>query len=273
MTQAVTGSPVVDCATIWPSASGGREAAPPLAVWGVRNGQRLVAIVRPARLGPPSGGYRHWARLPASWSVDLPIVALNDQLSNIDQPFIDLPQPICSYAHADVAAVRSLLLADGLSGWKVEVSGSNMPVSRGCRPTTPIVDGANRRVLLVQFSAQKAEQGAAPAMQTIDRNVMYAYRQLLGLFTDVNRQLSTSCQSVPAAARLWTRAAHAAGYKPATLTWWRALNANGPGDTVAKRYTLYLQPESQRTGRCAHVLVMGAPGAGPPNVYVARMRP
>lgn len=273
ITQAVTGSPLVDCATIWPSATGGRESAPPLAVWGVRSGQRLVAIVRPARLGPPAGGSRHWARLPASWTVDLSIVALNDQLSNIDQPFTDLPQPICSYARNDVAAVRSLLRADGLSGWKVDVRGSNMPVSQGCRPMTPVVDGANRRVVLVQFSAPK-DQRASRETQTIDRNVMHDYRQLLGLFTDVNRQLSTSCRSVPAAAGLWTRAAHAAGYTPTTLAWWKTLNAQSR-DTgiIAKRYTLYLQPSSQRTGRCAHVLTMGAPGAGAPDVYVARIRP
>ena len=128
--QAVTGSPIADCATIWPSASGGRELAPPLAVWGVTTGQKLVALVRDARLGPPPAAHgQRWARLPNSWTVDLPIVALNDQLSNIDQPFTSLPQPKCSYTDADVAAVRSLLQADGLRGWKVQVRGSNAPLS------------------------------------------------------------------------------------------------------------------------------------------------
>lgn len=274
ITQAVTGSPLVDCATIWPSATGGREAAPPLAVWGVKTGKPLAAIVRPARLGPPAGGYQQWARLPATWTVDLSIVALNDQLRNIDQPFTDLPQPICSYANDDVAAVRSLLLADGLGGWKVEVQGSNLPVSQGCRPVSPVVDGANRRVLLVQFSTQKDKQGVSRETQIINRDVMHVYRQLLGVYTGVNRQLSTNCQSVPAAARLWRRAAHAAGYEPTTLAWWRVLNTrSGNPNTIGRRYTLYLQPSSQRTGRCAHVLVMGAPGAGAPEVYVARIRP
>ncbi len=79
---------------------------------------------------PATSGGQRWARLPNTWTVDLPIVALQDQLANIDTPFTSLPGQ-CSYAARDVAAVRSLLVADGLSDWKVQVPASSGPVSDG----------------------------------------------------------------------------------------------------------------------------------------------
>jgi hypothetical protein len=113
--------------------------------------------------------------------------------------------------------------------------------------------------------------------------VIRAYHQLLGLYTDVNRQLSARCESVPAAAQLWTRTARAAGYTPATLALWKAVNGHTPlpGDLTprnlalsplfSRAYTLYQQPASQQTGRCAHVLVVNASGIS--SVYVARIQP
>jgi hypothetical protein len=256
---AVTGSPIVDCAAAWPSASGGRARAPRLAIWGATDAARLVAIAEPASWGPPSpGGGSRWRRLPDTWTVDLPIVAINDQLAGIDQPFA--PPDRCSYAAQDVTAVRALLRTDGLDGWRVTVRGQNGPLSSSCRPTIATVDGSSHTVELVQFGAQP---GAPPVVRAGPLGRLYAR---------VNRTLAARCESVPAAAALWTREAGAAGLLPATLAFWRAANA-GRRVNPDTRYTLYLQPASQRTGRCAHVLVMEVPGSGVANVYVARIAP
>ncbi len=117
---ALTGSPLVDCAASWPSATGGRDAAPPLAIWGADDGQRLVAIAGPVTAGPPADSQHfHWQRLPDSWTVDLPIVVLNDQLNNITLPFNSGITSTGSYASPDIAEVRSLLNAGGLEDWRV----------------------------------------------------------------------------------------------------------------------------------------------------------
>jgi hypothetical protein len=267
ITNAVTGSPIADCRATWPSASGGREASPPLAIWGVTNGQQLVAVVRPVRLGPPRSerGLR-WARLPDTWTVDLPIVALQDQLDNIDTPFRSLPGE-CSYVAGDFAAVRSLLTADGLSDWKVQVQASEGEVSGGCRPTAASVLGPSQTVLLSQMPAQTAGSASSPAVQ----RALQAHNRLVNLYREVSRRLSSTCVSVPAAARLWISLARTVGYRQATLAWWHQINAGSrAGDD--RHFTLYEQPAWQHTGQCAHVLVM-AEGGGLTNVYVARIHP
>lgn len=267
ITTAVTGNPIADCRTLWPSASSGREAAPRLAIWGVTNGRQLVAIARPLRLGPPHSAHgQRWARLPDTWTVDLPVVVLQDQLSNIDTPFTPVPGE-CSYAARDIAAVRSLLVSDGLSGWKVQVQGSDGSVSSACRPIIASVLGPSRTVLLSQMPAQ----GDGQSLSAAARSALRAHNRLLGLYREVNRRLSRTCISVPAAAALWLRLAHAAGYRQATLAWWHQVNVDSSADDE-RHFTLYQQPAAQHTGQCAHVLVM-AEGGGPANVYVARIRP
>ena len=266
--NAVTGNPIVDCRALWPSASAGREVAPPLAVWGVTNGRQLVAVARPLRLGPPrSERGQRWARLPNTWTVDLPIVVLQDQVSNIDRPFTPLPGE-CSYAARDVAAVRSLLVTDGLSDWKVQVEASAGPVSIGCRPIVASVLGPSRTVLLSQLPAQS---GGQASLSVAARSALRAHNRLLSLYREVSRRLSRMCASVPAASALWVRLARAAGYRQATLAWWHQINFGArAGD--GRHFTLYEQPASQHTGQCAHVLVM-VEGGGSTNVYVARIRP
>jgi hypothetical protein len=155
-TPAITGSPLVDCAAAWPQATGGQQAAPPLAIWGADDGQRLVAVASPVSAGPPADrDHFHWRRLPDTWTVDLPVVALNDQLNNISLPFNPGITSTCSYGGADIAAVRSLLHADGLYDWHVTLQAQNGQLSTGCQIVIAAnVDAQNRTVELVQAPPQ-----------------------------------------------------------------------------------------------------------------------
>ena len=166
---AITGSPIVDCAASWPSASGGRTAAPPLAIWGADDGQRLVAVAGPVSTGPPAGGdHFHWRRLPDSWTVDLPVVALNDQLNNISLPFNPGASNTCSSKGPDIAAVRSLLKADSLDDWRVTLRAQYGRLSSGCRIVFAAdVDAQHRTVLLLQASPQAASVPATTSGTTL----------------------------------------------------------------------------------------------------------
>lgn len=97
-------------------------------------------------------------------------------------------------------------------------------------------------------------------------------RKVYTLSSRVNRVLWTRCETVRAAAALWTREARAAGFLPATLSFWRALNGPNPPRDAAYHYTLYKQPPSQHTGACAHILV-SVEGGGSRTVYAARITP
>jgi hypothetical protein len=70
------------------------------------------------------------------------------------------------------------------------------------------------------------------------------------------------------------------GLAPATAAFWRAIHSEDsfhahedvlPNDFFL-RYTLYLQPANQHTGRCAHLLVQDD-GGDSLIVYAARMQP
>ena len=313
---AITGSPLVDCAAQWPQASGGQETAPSLAIWGADNGQQLVAVAVPESAGPPAGDHYNWLRLTDSWTVDLPVVVLNDQLNNIDLPFNSGATDACSFAASDIAAVRSLLSADSLAAWHVSLRPQNGQLASGCQNVfVANVDGLDRTVELMQAAPQSASPpsasapttdatatsgtvttgaatitaatGAAPTptagagastgsdsdSQAIARGAALAYSQLKQLYASVNATLASSCESVTDATALWTRSAQSAGFTPATLAFWHQVNVEPRVDpnTFFDHYTLYQQPASQNTGKCAHVLVMDVPGSGVANVYVARI--
>jgi hypothetical protein len=309
---AITGSPLVDCAASWPQATGGRTAAPPLAIWGADDGQRLVAVAGPVSAGPPADGDQfHWQRLPDSWTVDLPVVALNDQLSNISLPFNSGITNTCSFRRSDIAAVRSLLHADGLDAWHVTLRAQSGQLSSGCRIVFAAnVDAQHRTVELLQASPQAevmpATSGttlapvttstaattstatssttppnvASPTLgdsyaQSLAHDARLAQARLKEIYTAVNARLSANCESVANAAALWNRAARTAGFRPATLAFWRQANDGKRPDprTFPYHYTLYQQPASQNTGDCAHMLVMVVPGSGLANVYAARIAP
>jgi hypothetical protein len=267
---AITGSPLVDCAAAWPSASGGQEAAPPLAIWGADNGQRLVAVAGPVSAGPPAGQHYNWRRLPDSWTVDLSVVVLSDQLNNIDLPFNSGATNTCSFAANDIAAVRSLLSTDNLSAWRVILRPQDGQLASGCQNVfVANVDGQNRTVVLMQASPPSslppttssatstttlttgaattttaATTGAAPTptvsagastssdsySQAMARGAELAYGQLKQLYASVNSTLAGSCESVTDAAALWTQEAQGAGFSPATLAFWHQTNAQSQLD-------------------------------------------
>ena len=74
-------------------------------------------------------------------------MALNDQLNNISLPFNPGITGTCSYGGADIAAVRSLLHADGLYDWHVTLQAQNGQLSTGCQIMIAAnVDAQNRTV-------------------------------------------------------------------------------------------------------------------------------
>jgi hypothetical protein len=277
----ITGNPIIDCASAWPSATGGRAAAPPLTAWGLANDTK-VAVVQPTSWGPPGqiGGVA-WRRLPGDWTVDLAVVELTDQLNDITTKLSGTaitPSGVspCSYARDDKRIVQSLLAADGLSSWRVIVRPTDpgRAVSPGCRVTVPNVDGAGRTVQLLQFGPTQPHRQTLKQRNSANETVI-ANLTLAKLDRDVNGLLARQCQSVDDAAARWSRAARSAGFHPTSLAYYRALNA--APNPVASRladyyYTLVRQPDSQHTGTCAHILVMRA-GGGNLTVYAARIAP
>jgi hypothetical protein len=279
---AVTGDPLIDCAAAWPSASGGKRSAPPLTLWGTTSG-RETAVARPTALGPePSSQNFTWKKLPDGWTVNLSVVEVTDQLNNITIPFNgNTPAEPCTRIGPDTSVVRSLLERDGLASWTVTARGQvhGGPVSKtACRAVIWIVNGASQNVLLLQGAPTVAPpRPVRPTkQQRAEARLLAASRarrrRLMSLYTTVNTELDQSCQSVQAAAKLWSTAALNAGFAPATLAYWRELNTNAP--TTAKsydRYTLFEQPSSQHTGKCAHILVTSGGDGGLPTIYAARV--
>jgi hypothetical protein len=277
ITVAITGDPVIDCRLAWIHSEG--RPAPPLAAW--RNGLGVqTAVVLPASAGPPRestlGG---WHRLPPGWTVDLPVVELNDQLNDISARMDD--GPVCTYATRAVAIARSLLLYDDLHGWHVALTVNNGPLSRDCRHIAANVDEATKTIQLIQIQQLSGREGhSAPGQARIERDYRDALSRLLTLQAVINRRLTTGCDSIGEAAALWTREARSAGFKPATAAFWRrvqnlsAATKSGPPPLphdFFRTYTLVLQPASQRTGSCARILIQDN---GDTNyVYAARMAP
>ena len=287
-----TGDPVVDCAALW-ARSG--SVVPPLVAWTSPYGGD--AVVRRASAGPPPFG-SGWQRLPAGWTADLPVVELNDQLHDISARMA--VGDACTYAKRAVRLARALLVADDLPAWRVTLRANNGPLSSGCRHVVPDIDGATRTIELIQIQAEwptrqsaharqhTGQQSTAspsvrlhlvPSLQQRRRDYTHALQLLLLEQRRTNRSLSERCETVPQAAALWTRQAAAMGLAPATAAFWRAIHSEDsfhahedvlPNDFL--RYTLYLQPANQHTGRCAHLLVQDD-GGDSLIVYAARMQP
>jgi hypothetical protein len=296
---AVTGSPLIDCSVAWPQMTRGHRV-PPLQVWAKDSGREATAIVVPAALGNPMGNQKYsgvWTRVPDSWHIDLRLTVLNDQLGNISMPFDADHAGGCSREPEDVTAVRRVLTTDRLSGWRVVVQGQHAvgpndvvngaPYRRGCYATTSSVEFARHEVVLRQFlpAAQPATTitttttaGQADArhrqrkVSEARRAIQTAYLQLRSVYLRVNRRLSLRCESVGQASRVWVDAAAAVGFKQPAPSFWRPLRPR-PDVRYFHHYLLYRQPAGQRTGTCAHVLVMGVPGDGVATVYVARVSP
>lgn len=257
--QPITGNPLIDCAAAWPSATAGRSSAPPLTAWA--STRQLSAVVIPTSQGRPGPS---WRRLPATWTLQLPVAILTDQLNDIAAPFAQR----CTREQTAVNAARRLLDADHLSGWTVAVHTRGIPAS-ACAPTTADADGDSKTV---QITRLQPAPRSAPRRTPSRLAALANHRTLLRLQSTVNRTLSRECVTVVRAATLWRQAAAAAEVNPATLDYWRTLNRRPTTRRVPQlHYTLYRQPASQHTGRCAHILAIG--NTDIPTVYAARLAP
>jgi hypothetical protein len=269
----VTGDPLIDCAAALLQDQARRP--PRLAAWS--NGFQ-TAVVRPADAGPPPYGGEVWHRLPAGWTVDLHVVELTDQLNDISAGMAD--GPACTYAAHALRLAHALLAADGLSSWRVTLHANNGPLVNGCGHIAPNVDAATHTIELIQIQAL-ATPTHVPAWQVRrQRDYLRTLASLRSLQVRLNRVLGPRCESVAQAARLWRRSARAAGFGAATAAFWREVHAIGDSSRAGppplppgffSRYTLFMQPASQDTGACAHLLIQD--GGDELIVYAARMTP
>jgi hypothetical protein len=269
----ITGDPLIDCRTALIEAQGRRP--PALTAWG--NGFQ-TAVVRATASGPPPDA-GSWQRLASGWTVDLRVVELNDQLNDISTGMADGPG--CTHAGRAVAIARSLLVADGLRGWHVDLHANSGPLVSRCRPIAPDVDAPKHEIELIQIQ-DLGRPVHVPALQRRrQREYARALAALLRLQARANRALETRCTTVASAAGLWRREARVAGFVAATPAFWRAVNSLGqvPGHGVPalprgffRHYTLLRQPASQHTGACARLLIQDDVGDRLV-VYAARMAP
>jgi hypothetical protein len=271
--SAVTGDPLIDCAAALFQTQARRP--PRLVAWS--NGFQ-TAVVRAADAGPPPFSGEVWQRLPAGWTVDLHVVELTDQLNDISAGMAD--GPACTYAAHALRLAHALLAADGLTGWRVSLHANNGPLVSGCGHIAPDVDAPDHTIELIQIQAL-ARPTRTPAWQLRrPREYLRTLASLRSLQVRLNRLLSARCESVAQAGRLWRRSASVAGFAAATAAFWREVRASGDSGRSGHpplppgfftRYTLFMQPASQDTGACAHLLIQD--GGDELIVYAARMAP
>ncbi len=238
----ITGDPVRDCATLWPSIY--HRPAPHLVAWVASTGGAVVVV--PA--GTPPAGDRsfHWRRLPVGWSQDRAAIQMTNQLDDIVSGLQARP---CWSEGAAAALVGSTLRADGLASWYVKVK---VEPNEGAHPTCliadSVVEGDSHSVLLVERHVDAPVNGSfrtPPAALELKRAA--AVEKL------VNGELSTPgarCASVSQAAALWRA---------------RTLAVGIPSD----RYVLFTQSPASAPAGCARIVVNAPGGGGPYDVYVA----
>lgn len=237
--QGVTGEPVGDCTTLWPSLY--HRRAPRLAAWVAASGGGVVVV--PAGTRPPGNGALHWTRLPSGWSEDRTVAALVDQLDDVAG---GIGSQACWSSGAALAVADATLRADALPSWRVQVKREPGEGSDpNCLAVDPSVDGANESVLLVERPVARSRYGvvasAAGARQ----------RSRIVAATDrVRAALARSCTGLAQAGALWRAQAHEAGVGNGSYvvftggsTWARAsqcaqLTVDAPGG--GGRYDVYI---------------------------------
>ncbi len=236
----VTGEPVRDCATLWPSIY--HQPAPALSAWVYDTGG-VVVVTRADQ--PPAGS--GWRRLPVGWKANAAVLGLHLQLEDITT---GLEAQRCWSASDASARVTSILRADGLASWHVRVT---TEPANGAHPNCLLVasvTGAQpHSVLLVERPIQ--DRGNLSTMvETPSGPVEHA--RLVSTETSVNSSLTAAgrCESVASAASLWRSSAKAAAIPTG-------------------RYVLFTQTGTSTTTHCARVLVDSPGGGGPANVYAA----
>ena len=236
----VTGEPVRDCATLWPSIY--HQPAPALTAWVYDTGG--VVVVTPADQ-PPAG--RGWRRLSAGWKANASVLGLHLQLEDITT---GLEAHRCWSASDASALVRSILRADGLDAWQLRVNTERADAAHpNCLLVAAVTGAQPRSVLLVERPVQ--DRGNHSTMvETPSGPIEHA--RLVSTETSVNSSLTAAgrCASVASAAALWRSSAKAAGIP-------------------AGRYVLFMQTGTSTTTHCARVLVDSPGGGGPADVYAA----
>ncbi len=238
----VTGEPLRDCTTLWPSIY--HHPAPPLVAWVYETGGTVV--VTPAD-HPPSG--HGWRRLPSGWKANAAVLGLHLQLEDITT---GLEAHRCWSASEASALVTSILRADGLDSWKVRVKTEKVNSAHPtCLTVAAVTGAAARSVLLVERSEPEPPGWSRPFPSGTIEHARLTFTE-----THVNRSLAADghCASVAQAATLWRSTARAAGIPDA-------------------RYVLFTQADGPNTTTdCARVLVDAPGGGGPANVYAADLR-
>jgi hypothetical protein len=242
VTASATGSPVSDCAVLWPSLH--HEPAPRLVAWVAASGGAVVVV--PAGAPPAGAKVFHWRRLPAGWTQGRAAVLLAHQLEDIST---GLQARTCWSAGPAKDLVRSALNADGLAAWRIDVrrqSGDDSAPT--CLTVAPIVQPDGRSVALVERPVRAPARGSfrTPASAAeLGRVASVEHRVNLEISAD-----KPVCAGVSRAAALWRTRIRQVGL---------------PAD----RYGVIAWPHAPVSGGCAHVYVTAPGGGGPYDVYVA----
>ena len=183
----VTGEPVRDCATLWPSLY--HRPAPSLVAWVAETGGVVVVT-------------------PAGWRADSAVLGLHLQLEDITT---GLEAHVCWSAPEASALVTSILRSDGLGSWKVHVNDDRPNGAHpNCLIVASVVGAEPHSVLLVEAWVQ--DQGD-PSRLVNTPSGPVEHARLTSTETQVNRALTAArqCASVAQAAALWRSSAAAAG--------------------------------------------------------------
>jgi hypothetical protein len=236
----VTGEPLRDCASLWPSLY--HHPAPPLVAWVAETGG--VVVVTPARQPPAGAG---WKRLPAGWKADSAVLGLHLQLEDITT---GLEAHRCWSAAQASALVTSILRADGLGSWQIHVDHGRADGEHpNCLTVVSVTGAQPHSVLLVEHPVQDSGN---PSMLVNTPSGPVEHARLTSTETAVNGALTAAgrCLSVTRAAALWRSRAAAAGIP-------------------RQHYVLFSQAGGSTITACARVLVNSPGGGGPADVYSA----
>jgi hypothetical protein len=234
----VTGEPLRDCASLWPSLY--HRPAPRLFAWVADTGG--VVVVTPADQPPAGHG---WRRLPSGWKADAAVLGLNLQLGDISS---GLEAHQCWSAAAASALVTSILRSDDLASWRVVVHTER---ANGAHPNCLLVAWATgaqpHSILLVERSVHDPGD---PSTMVATPSGPVEHARLTATETRVNSSLTAvgHCASVDEAAALWRSSAATAGIPDA-------------------RYVLFAQTGTSSLAKCARVIVNSPGGGGPADVY------
>lgn len=236
----VTGEPVRDCATLWPSLY--HRPAPPLVAWVAETGG--VVVVTTADRPPAGPG---WQRLPSGWRANAAVLGLHFQLEDITT---GLEAHVCWTASEASALVTSILRSDGLRSWTVHVHDDRPNGAHpNCQTAIAATGAEPHSILLVE---EWVQDPGNPSKLVNAPSGRVEHARLTSTEIHVNKALRAAgrCASVSEAAALWRSGATAAGIPDA-------------------RYVLFTQAGRSSPTKCARVLVDSPGGGGPADVYAA----